>query len=101
MTRYKEWEVDYVSDDMAFLDHAEPGFPWIRVVFGEKPNLPRGTKYVYVLRAHGKTTKMQADRVAWYIAGPRSYPRRARPIAYIVVDADFEINETVIAPYRP
>lgn len=85
----------YTTDNEAFQDHAEASFPWIRVVFGEVPDIPR-TAWVYYLQANGKCFKKPMPDVTWYRGPPRwRKPAHTRPIAYIIVNKDFEMNETV------
>lgn len=80
---------DVDEDAQAFAWFAEPDFPWIRVTFGEAPDLPPLT-WVYYLMANGKTRKQQAGKMPWYRQLiHHSTPPRARPIAYIIVDKDF------------
>jgi hypothetical protein len=96
MSKGRDWERDNIPDDVAFNDYADPSFPWIRVIFGERPKLSGRDKYLYVLRANGKSAKIQSHRVAWYDASiPGAWPHRQRPIAYVVVDASFSPIERV------
>lgn len=88
----------YATDDEAFRDHADPGFPWIRVTHGAIPDIPHNA-WVYYLQADGRRFKKQMYRVSWYF-GPPTWrkPPHVRPIAYVIVTEDYDMSMLPSSP---